>query len=191
MEAERASSEWLSRGSRRSEALKAFSRPMTAFQLSRRSNLTASAAKAALGQLRRAGLATCLNERARSNRIYWLTSTGQRMRAELFKDDEPSINFLESSRIDWTLVGWAGFSRRAEILKVLDGPLAPPEVRRRALARSERVRMTTDKVRAVLKELASKGLVRQVRERRLKRPYYKLTPAGLTMRSLLIQMESG
>ncbi len=91
--------------------------------------------------------------------------------------------------IDWEVYGWICFSQRAAILKALDRPLQPTDIKRRARMRDERLRMSANNVREIVPQLLRRGLVRPIYERKKAHPRYELTDLGRVCRELLIRAE--
>ncbi len=157
---------------------------MTATQLSRLAGSDLNRTMFVVGGLIKLQFLKCLNPQARRSRLYWLTARGA-THSERFDsgrcDHQPSI--------DWDLYGWVCYSHRAAILKALNRPLQPCEIKRKARSDNPALRMSANNVRDVIRLFVGKGIVRCVPGKRRAHPRYKLTALGDTLRSLLLRAE--
>ncbi len=101
------------------DALGQLADPLTVKQLSRRLSLSLDESGSAVRTLRRRGLVRCLNPEARRSRVYRRCSL-----------EHPERETAVAQ--DWGLYGWVCFSHRAAVLKALDQPRRPADIKRRA-----------------------------------------------------------
>ncbi len=137
-------------------------------------------------ELTRVGIVRCLNQSARSSRVYGLTKLGRachRVLSELA--GEPAYCF-EFPEVDWELYGWVCYSHRSAILKAMVTPMIPAHIKRRARANDENLRMSANNVRDVIRLFLARGLVDPVRVRGRSHPMYALTETGERIRALLL-----
>lgn len=162
--------------------------PLTASQCAGRTELTLDCCKSALRQLAQRRLAGCLNEPARSGRVYGLTRVGvhcqRQVRRALQRPDIP----YEQPSADWTLYGWLCFRHRAAVLRGLGEPGSASLIRRRAREHAPGLRISANNVRDVLRHFLARGIARLERTEGRRRTY-SLTSNGQLLRTLLIRAE--
>ena len=101
----------------------------------------------------------CLNQEARSSRLYWLTALGAACQKRLRKDLHlPPLEHC-FPEVDWQLYGWVCFSHRKAIIKALTEPLQPSAIKRRAFKQDTRLRMSANNVRDIMRLFLERGIV--------------------------------
>jgi DNA-binding MarR family transcriptional regulator len=170
---------------RQRRLLLAFSAPMTVSQLAGHVGMARRQYSQSLRALVRQELAVCLTPRARRSRVYWLTKKGCEARRRLIGHEA-----APATGIDWGLYGWVCFSHRAAVLKALDEPRQPADIKRAARSRDPGLRMSANNVRDVIGEFRDQGLVHPVYERRHAHPSYALTDRGSALRDHLLVAET-
>ena len=91
--------------------------------------------------------------------------------------------------LDWTLYGDVCYSHRAAVIKCLNQPMQPAQIKRRALFQNPDIKMSAGNVRDVLRSLRTKGVVQPVKPEKKAHPRYQLTDVGTHMQRLLLQAE--
>ena len=157
---------------------------MTATQLSRLTGLDLNRTMFVVGGLIKLQFLKCLNPQARRSRLYWLTARGA-THSERFGSGRCDHQLS----IDWDLYGWVCYSHRAAILKALNRPLQPCEIKRKARFDNPALRMSANNVRDVIRLFVARGIVRCVPGKRRAHPRYELTALGDTLRLLLLRAE--
>jgi len=180
---------WLRRDERRLRLLREFSQPLTAHQLARQHGARRSGCSAVLRELARHGLMECLNPEARRSRVYGLTPKGVALQQRL-RDQAGLRPFPEAPAVDWSLYGWVCYSHRGAVLRVLDEPLQPSAIKRKARYYEPGIRMSANNVRDVIKLFVEQGIVRPVRSPGRARPRYELTRRGHALQGLLLAAET-
>ncbi len=107
---------WLKQGKRRRKILLAIRQPMTARQLSQHTDITLDTCSLVLKELAGSGLVTCLNDRARRSRLYWLTQPGKGCQLRLRRErglgvDDPIPTFDGGSMVPAATVNEAGIGK--------------------------------------------------------------------------------
>lgn len=172
-----------------SEALAGIDQPLTTSQLAKRLGASLDLAGYQLWLLAQQGLVECVNPSARHGRLYYLAVGGHRAQALLRKTSglPPLSHTLPP--LDWDLYGWLCFRHRSAVVKTLDRPLRPAQIKRRARMRDERVRMSAGNVREIIKLLVRRGVARPVERPHEPFPMYELTTEGSACRDLLLRAE--
>lgn len=136
-------------------------------------------------QLRTEGHVTCLNPRASSGRVHWLTCSGIHHQTSLCRimDVDPPVHFLPE--VDWALYGSICFSHRSMVVRHLQGPMQAVQIKRRAYFHDPSMRMSANNARDVIRYLLSKGIIERVPVRGRRHPCYDFTPAGKPYQLLL------
>lgn len=177
---------WLLQGDRRKRVLTQLTQPLTATQLSHRTGLSIDACGHVLWELSVYELVRCLNEPARSSRIYWLTDIGTACQVKLRKLMGLPRVALDFPIVDWHLYGWVCFRHRAAVIKALQGAMQPAAIKRRARVQNPGLRMSANNTRDVVRLLLFKGIVEPVYIRKKAHPRYQLTEVGKKLQTLLV-----
>ena len=180
---------WLIQSHRRKEMLKGFNQPLTAKQLARRLGITIASCSFLFWQLTVYDVVCCLNARARTNRLHWLTKTGVACQKRLRAAERlpPLDHFFPN--VDWNLYGSICFSHRSAVIKALMDPLQPADIKRKAKLQNANLRMSANNVRDVIRLLLDYGIVRPVWARKNAHPRYELTEQAMVFRELLLSAE--
>lgn len=181
--------QWLKPSIRRCTVLAQLTQPLTSTQLANRTDMTRVLCSFTLKELSVYTLVKCLNCVARTSRLYWLTGLGTQWHG--WAREQCGLSPCERlyPEVDWRLYGWTCYRHRAAIIKALDRPLQPSEIKRRARMLNPLIRMSANNVRNVIREFCQHGIVVPVRERGSVHPRYVLTPAGEQFRALLLAAE--
>ena len=176
---------WLRQGERRQIVLRRLRQPMTAKQLAHLTGVRPDCCSHVLWELGLYGLVHCLNPRARQGRLYWLTALGRKCQSRFLREQGLPPCEARFPTVDWETYGWVCFRHRSAVIRGLTEPMQPAALRRRALAKNPRLRMSANNVRDVIRLLFHRGIVRQVKARGRARPLYELSDVGLKLQSLL------
>jgi len=163
--------------------------PVTATQLSRQMGLSSSQCSYVLERLSKHGLARCINPSARRSRLYWLTRLGKAWQRRLRHLDRLRPITHDCPDFDWQLYGEICFNHRAAVVRVLSESMQPAQIKRKALFRNSKIRISANNVRDVIRFLQAKGIVEPVVFRKRVHPLYRLTDVGKQMQRLLLQAE--
>jgi len=180
---------WLKRGHRRQQMLMKMSQPITAQQLASRESISLDAAGNAISELANNGLVYCLNSSFSKSRLYWLTMLGTMCQKRLRKEHGLVPIIHDFPDIDWDLYGSVCFSQRSAVIKTLKEPLQPATIKRKALARDPKLRMSANNVRDIIRVFLEKGLVVPVKVRRKAHRRFELTEMGKKIRELLLRLD--
>lgn len=180
---------WLLQSERRKRIVREFTQPLTANQLSRRTDLSRDACSHLFWELLVYGLVHCLNEHARRSRVYWLTYLGLGCQHKLYELLHTRPPQHHVPKLDWHLYGWVCFSHREAIIKALLYPMQPSAIKRRARLQNFKLRMSANNVRDVIRLFLAKDIVRPVHRRRSAHPLYELTEVGLEAHRLLYRAD--
>lgn len=176
---------WVSASRAREACLLGFDQPLTAMQLCRRLGVTADSCGFLLWELSSRGVLRCLTQRAAQNRLHWLTRHG--IACQRVLREQLGLGVLETRcpRVDWDLYAGMCFRHRSAVIRGMNGPMRPPEIRKRAVARIPGLRMSRNNCRDVLRLLLEKDVVRETKAGGIEHPHYSLTDLGRTFRELL------
>ena len=180
---------WLQQSQSRSAVLAQLRQPSTALQLSRLADFPQDRCSRALSQLAGRSLVRCVNPRDRRSRLFWLTRTGRECQAELRRDFSlPPIQHTYE-QVDWHLYGWVIYRHRGAVVKSLHAPMTPREIRLRAIAQSQSLRISSNNVRDVLRLLIDHGIVNRLEGKRRSHTRFELTELGVKLHKLLWRAE--
>ena len=171
---------------REETAILAIVQPVTAKQLARTTGASLDNCSKRLHRLRAKGIVVCLNPAAQRNRLFWLTLRGIARFKEL-SGDSHQLGAVKD--IDWGLYASVCFSHRSEVIKSLSHAMQPSQIKRRAIFRNPRCRISANNVRDVIRYFKSTGIVRSVAQEKRRHPRYELTDVGQEMRRLLTRVE--
>lgn len=176
---------WLQRGRIRRQVLMSFSQPLTVRQIANRSGLTLKRCSEAVVDLWAAGCLACLNPKARASRVYWMTRLGASCQKLLFSRCELAGPHYFFPAVNWNLYGSLCSSQRRAVVLALTKPMQPARIKRAALSRDPRLRMSANNCRDVIKFLHGAGVVCRAWNKSSRHPLYELTVQGRTLRELL------
>ena len=162
-----------------------FMQPLSVTQLSRKAGMSSASCTEVLRRLRHQGYVECLNPKAVSSRIYWLTEEGLKFQRGFFDSRSVELHPHDFAEVDWEIYGQLCTSHRSLVVKTLTEPMQPSQIKRKAYRNDCKVRMSANNVRDVIRWLLSKGVVRKVLVRRRAHPLYELTESGTKFQSLL------
>ena len=131
----------------------------------------------------------CLNDHARSSRLYWLTDLGVACQRQLFQQRvqrSPETFFPD---VDWQLYGWVCFRHRAAIIKALTEPMQPSAIKRRARFHNPRLQMSANNTRDIVRLFLKRRVIRAVPVRKKTHLRYELTEVGRVIQELLCRAE--
>lgn len=178
--------QWIIRSERRKELLANLDQPLTAKQLSRRSNLSVDSCSYLFWECELHQLLYCLNESAGSSRVHWLTPRGVQYQKKLREALQlPDLEHRYPD-MDWKLYGDICFRHRCAVIKVLSEPLRPVAIKQRAKEQNPALRMSANNVRDVIRILLDFGLLKPVWLRGDRHPAYELAGQGKKFRELLV-----
>lgn len=182
--------EWIKKEESRKKTLTALKMPLTAKQLARKTGIPVETCSYLITKFALKGLVTCLNPEARNSRLYWLTEVGIGCQKRLCQEFGISYRECGLQRIDWALYGWLCYSHRSIVIKMLNKPMQPSEIKRQIRIQKPNTKISANNIRDVVKLLLEKELVQKVYVRKKAHPRYELTELGIKLRQLLIQAEN-
>jgi len=181
---------WVTHGDQRDIFLR-HAQPMTATQVARQRRLSVDRCNYILTELAARGLMRCLNPSSRRSRLFWLTRLGKAWQRRLRQlDGMPPLRH-DCPDLDWDVYGSLCYTHRSAVVKTLSQPMQPAQIKRRAVFRNPRLRMSANNVRDVMRDLRRAAVVHPVQRARRAHPLYELTEAGRHMQRLLVQAEVG
>lgn len=187
---DQSAAEWILQSPSRATVLAALTQPLTATQLSRRTDIDRNRCAKILNRTLLLQLTRCLNGKARRSRVLWVTRSGKEcrdwIRALLGLSEAPPLQ----RNVDWRLYGWLCFTHRSAVVTALDRPMRPAEIKHRARFLDSDVRISASNVRDIVRLLLPRDIVEPDRIRRRARPRYQLTAKGWQFRELLMRAES-
>ena len=181
--------QWAQRGEKRKSVLLSLKQPMTALQLSKKTEFNQEQCSTILGQLTLCGLVKCLNPTATRSRLYWLTPIGILCQKKLGKDKTRPDMEEYFPDIDWELYGWVCYNHRAAIIRILTEPMQPSDMKRKLRNSKSDMKISANNIRDVIKLFLQKGIVQNTFVRKKAHPRYELTELGTKVRGLLSRAE--
>jgi len=181
---------WLLQGELRQHIILSLSQPLTALQIAFKCNSTQHRVSDEIRDLRVYELVECLNPDARRSRLYWTTTLGFRCRASVAEIKGIALETISLPGTEWELYGELLFNHRATVLRVLDGPMQPSQIKRRARFLNPRVRMSANNARDVVKFFERMGVVRRLYLKGKRHARFELTEMGRKFQDLLRRAES-
>ncbi|MCK6465308.1 MAG: hypothetical protein L6Q93_10790 [Phycisphaerae bacterium] len=154
--------------------------------MSKRTGLSLDACSYVFWEFTLKKLATCLNDAAQRNRVYWLSRLGLVCRRRYFRDQEKEVPAPFVPDVDWDLYGQVCHRHRSAIIKALAYPMQPAAAKRRARALDPTLRMSGNNARDVMRWLRKVGLVEPVQEPGERYPSYCVASARQTIRELML-----
>ena len=179
---------WLNHGHQR-KLFQLLSQPSTATQLSRQTGIHFDECNYFLVKLTALKLARCINPAASRSRLYWLTRFGRAWQRRLRELDGLRPIGHDYPDLDWTLYGSVCYSHRAAVIRSLDQPMQPAQIKRRSRSQNPSIQMSANNARDVIRFLHTQGVVRPVSFRKKAHPCYELTEVGKQIQRLLMQAE--
>lgn len=164
--------------------------PLTAKQLARKISIPIDTCSYILSKLFSKKLVICLNPVSQNSRLYWLSEEGKDCQKELYLDSNLPYEDCKIPDINWQEYGWLCFSHRSLVLKTMNSPMQPSEIKRYFRVHKPSAKISANNIRDVMRLLQTKGMVRSVKVRKKAHCRYELTEAGTVYRQLLIQADS-
>jgi len=168
----------------------AFAQPLTPKQISKKTGIPIYTCSYIIDKYVQQGILTCLNSKAQSSRLYWLTDTGILKRKQLCCKLDIAYVEPDLPDINWQLYGWVCFSHRSTVIKILTSAMRPSEVKRLLILQKTNIRISAGNIRDVLLMLLSKGIVRPVKVKNRNYLRYELTDLGIKLRQLLVKADA-
>jgi hypothetical protein len=183
---------WLLAGQRRQDILMTFTQPLTATHLATKLGLSRNTCPHGHWELHVYQLVTCLNPDARMSRVYWLTPLGRECQRRLLARHQQQLEHY-FPEMDWKLYGWTCYAHRSAVIKALERPLRPRDIKHHALVNDPALRMSASNLRDTTRALRRHGIIDVVylKGRKYTRHHrYRLTSLGRNLRELLIRATS-
>ena len=162
-----------------------FMQPMTVGQLAQKARMLPARCTEVLRRLKQQGLVECLNPKARSSRVYWLTKNGLDFQRNFFRSRNVELPVHDFAEVDWAIYGALTTTHRGVIVKTLTEPMQPSQIKRKAYRNDNRITMSANNVRDCIRFMLASEVVRKVRVKKRAHPLYELTESGFKYQSLL------
>ncbi len=180
---------WLRKERRREKIFCSIRQPITAVQLTKRMGIAKTTISHTLREMSKYQLITCLNPESSKGRLYWFTKLGIRCHKWMSRSHGKNGVSYELPEIDWKLYAWTCFEHRSSIIKVMEVPVSPSDIRRILVRRCSNIRISVNNVHDIIKLFERKGIVKCVMIRKRKRARYVLTKLGQKFQELHIEAE--
>ena len=180
---------WVTKNDRRANVVRAIKQPLTSTQCAKRIGLNKKICGIIMEELASLGILQRLNPQCWCGRVYWLTRLGLFCQKHLLKKQGKKPHKFDFPGVNWETYSLTVYSHRAAILKILQRPMRPLEIRRKIRFENPKIRINTCNVRGVLRLFYSKGIVKKINVRKRVHPLYELTDQGRLFRDLLIQAD--
>ncbi len=162
---------------------------MTAVQLTKRVDIAKSTISHTLREMSRYQLISCLNPESSKGRLYWFTEFGIRCHKKMTQcHDRKGVRY-KLPEIDWELYAWTCFEHRSSVIKVMEVPVSPSDIRRLLVRRFSGIRISVNNVHDIIKLFEKMGIVKRAMIRKRKRARYILTELGRKFQELHIEAE--
>ena len=178
--------DWIHQSKRRRRAIKLLTQPLTVKQLAFRMTTSLGNCSKVLVECSREAVVRCLNARANTSRVYWMTALGRSCRSWMYGREEALPAEEQIAATDWELYGWVNHRHRSAIIETMSRPLRPSELKRKARLEHEALRMSANNVRDVMRLFVKRGVVRKTWPAKSTHPSYELTETGRRFRELLM-----
>jgi hypothetical protein len=182
--------EWIAKEESHRKILTALKMPLTAKQLARKTGIPVGTCSYIVAKFTLKGIFTCLNQDAQNSRVYWLTELGISCQKQFCQDLNIPYKEYDLHSVNWALLGWVCFSHRSIVIKTLNMPMQPAEIKKQIRLQKTDTKISANNIRDVIKLFLAKGIVQPVKIRKKAHPRYELTELGIKLRQLLIQAES-
>lgn len=180
---------WIMQEDSRRDFLAAFSQPMTARQLAKKTGIPKDTCSHFIRRFRTHGLVTCLNPEQRNSRLYSLTTHGRSTRKHTSSDSKLPFKEYDQPDINWQLYGSVCFNHRSAVIRAMSGPMQPSQIKRVLRIHQSSVKISANNIRDIVKFFVKNNIVRPVVVRRKGHLRYELTEMGLQMRRLFQQAQ--
>lgn len=182
--------EWIKEEESRGKILTSLKMPLTAKQIARKTGIPGDTCSYTIAKFADRGLFSCLNPDARNSRLYWLTESGCQQQQKLFQDLNLPYKEYDLPDVNWALYGWLCYSHRSIVIKMLNEPMQPSEIKRQIRIQKPNTKISANNIRDVVRLLMENRIVQKVYIRKKAHPRYELTELGSKLQKLLIQTES-
>ena len=178
---------WITEKENRRKLLIAINQPLTARQVSRKTALSLDSCSHILRKFAARGLVLCLNPKSRNSRLYALTAAGIKYQKPLHKQLGISTKPYHLPDIDWPLYGWVCFDHRSAVIRTLNKPMQPSEIKRVLRVHTSDLKISANNIRDIIRLFLSKHIVEPVTVKKRAFPRYQLTDIGSQFKELLTQ----
>ena len=175
----------LVRSKRRRKIIATMTQPSTAAQLAAKTAMTLNGCCESLRQLRSSGHIECLNPQAINGRVYWMTREGMNLQRRFYQERGIPLPERFVPEVDWNLYGRVCSTHRSTVIRTLNEPMQPAQIKRKAYFRDPTIRMSSNNVRDVILFLLKRDVVDRVHRKRAAHPLYQLTTLGMKYQMLL------
>lgn len=182
--------QWIMENENRKRILIAINQPLTAKQLSKRVGIPVDTCCYLVAKLTFKGILTCLNPDTIKSRLYGLTEFGIRCRNQLHQVLGLPHKEYNMPDINWHLYGWINFNHRSVIIKILNTPMQPAEIKKVLRIHRPNIKISANNIRDIIKLFLARDIVRPVKIRKKVHPRYELTDLGIKLRQLLIRADA-
>ncbi len=105
----------------------------------------------------------CLNPKSRNSRLYGLPKKGIVYRNQLSKKYGIPVKKYKLPDIDWQLYGWVCFDHRIAVIKALNEPMRPSEIKKTLRLHKPNLKISANNIRDIIRLFASKNIVEPVK----------------------------
>jgi len=183
---------WVTQDQKRRKILLSMKQPLTAKQVARKTRIDVDTCSYIIMKFHRKGLVICMNPKARCCRLYGLTDIGREYQERFqTKYDLPNKSWgaFAVPRVNWELYGWVCFKHRSAVIRALNAPMQPSEIKHMLRIHNPSVKISANNIRDIIRLFLGKDVVRKVFCAKKAHPQYELTPLGMKMQKLLFQAE--
>lgn len=174
---------WCVSHEERTKLILALSQPMTTGQLAARSGVADRRTSHLIRHMSRHGVVRCLTPSSRGNKVWWLTTAGERIQAACVRQQGTKRRKVQVLQVSWEVYSKVCFRHRMAVMRAVRGRMRVSQIKKQACERDRSLRISDNNVRDVLRVLATMGLVSRTRVK--KKVLFELTAVGKEMQQLL------
>ena len=176
---------WILEKEDRRKILISIAQPLTARQICKKTDISLDSCSHILRKFKGKGLTLCLNPKSRNSRLYGLTKKGIVYQKQLCKKSGIPVKKYNFPDIDWELYGWVCFDHRLAVIKALNEPMRPSEIKKILKVQKSNLKISANNIRDIIRLFASKNIVEPVKVKKMAYPRYQLTDIGIQLIKLL------
>ena len=175
---------WILEKEDRRKILISIAQPLTARQICNKTDISLDSCSHILRKMKKKNLTLCLNPKSRNSRLYGLTKKGIVYQKQLCKKTGIPVKKYNFPDIDWELYGWACFEHRLAVIKALNEPMRPSEIKKILKVQKPDLKISANNIRDIIRLFTSKNIVEPVKVKKMAYPRYQLTDIGIQLKKL-------
>ncbi len=167
----------------------AASQPLTSRQISKKTGIPQYICSYQISKLVRNNLLYCLNSSAGNSRLYFPTKICQTYRKLVCDHLNLAYTEVYLPDIDWDIYGRLCFNHRTAVIKTLDEPMQPSQIKRLLRIQRPNIKISANNIRDIIKHFLKSNVVSPVQVKKKMHLRYELTETGKQYKQLLMLAE--